>query len=268
MRSAATSLIARDTLFGIGPLARDQNGWATTEMTIGPWCRDPDGQLTYASLGVLIDRLIGAARSGAIPKGCWPSTTELAATFVARLPSEGAPLRASSRPTLTDRRGGVAQARIWRDDNVPVAFAAGRVLLTKLAEHGHRSLQLLEHEPTRSSMFGVLGSSVVRHDDILVVEQPSNTIAANPTGNLHGGVALSLAIAAGALAASSEQHPLAATGARISFIRPCAMVGAVRFVPELVHCGRHAALAHVRCYRADQKLASMASVSLGVPLQG
>jgi uncharacterized protein (TIGR00369 family) len=95
------------------------------------------------------------------------------------------------------------------------------------------------------------------------IELRANPVAANPAGNLHGGVTLSMAMAAGVAAARDGGEPLDVNSVQIAFLRPCPSVGIIRFVPTVVHRGRNLAVIHVDCRRADGRVTSVSTITCG-----
>jgi uncharacterized protein (TIGR00369 family) len=263
--SRPTAIRTRDALFGIGAFSRDSGQVATT-MTIGSWCEGPDGEFSYGSFGVLLDRLVGAAISPGGPAGHWPSTTEIVATFAAAAPTSGETVDAESRIIETRTAGALAEAAIRRRDGTAVALATGRILFTPLAARpvwsSPADLASVAARPARS-MLPLVGAMMSPAGAPGTIELPANPVAANPAGNLHGGVALSLAIAAGVASARHGGESLDVSSVHIAFLRPCPSVGIIRFVPAVVHRGRSLAVIHVECFRADGRVSSVSTVSCG-----
>jgi uncharacterized protein (TIGR00369 family) len=267
--SPPESVRARDALFGIGAFRRDPGAAATT-MTIGPWCQGPDGAFSYGSFGVLLDRLVGAAISPGAPAGHWPSTTEIATTFAAAAPAFGAVVDAESRLIKTRTAGALAQAAIRHPDGTPVALATGRILFTPLAPRPPQPHPQSQPSDLASrsalpakSMLDVVGATMSHAEAPGAIELRANPVAANPAGNLHGGVTLSMAMAAGVAAARDGGEPLDVNSVQIAFLRPCPSVGIIRFVPTVVHRGRNLAVIHVDCRRADGRVTSVSTITCG-----
>jgi uncharacterized protein (TIGR00369 family) len=241
-------------LFDMGPMLVE-DGRALASMPTGPWLRGPDGRLSPAGLGVLLDDVLGQAVLIQRPPGLWSVTTELNLDVVAPLPADGPMVSATASPVLIDDAGGLARGEI-RD-------AAGRCLAI-----GTTWARFVAGIPAEIFDPPELPDDIARGEclsDLLqlripdagLIDLPSRADLGNPNGVVHGGILWCLAVMSAGQALHSRQLEVASV--KVVYVRPA--VRELKFVPVVVHHGRSLGVVRVDVVNAAGALCTSATVT-------
>lgn len=234
-------------------------GQARASMPTGPWLRGPDGRLSAAGLGVLLDDVLGQAVLVRRLPGLWSVTTELNIDVAMALPADGHPVEATASPVLIDDAGGLGRGEVRDGAHHCLALATtwarfvpgvpAEVLdppeLPDIIERGQCLADLLQ----------------VRIGETGGLRLPARADLGNPQGVAHGGVLLSLAVM------SAEQiflgRGLDVASVRMVYVRPAA--GELSFEPVIAHRGRSLGVVRVDVTNAADALCATATVTLRSP---
>jgi uncharacterized protein (TIGR00369 family) len=233
---------------------------ARASMPTGPWLRGPDGRLSAAGLGVLLDDVLGQAVLVRRLPGLWSVTTELNIDVAMALPADGQLVEATASPVLIDDAGGVARGEVCDGAGHCLALATtwarfvpgvpAEVLdppeLPGIIDRGQCLADLLH----------------VRIGETGGLRLPARADLGNPQGVVHGGVLLSLAVM------SAEQiflgRGLDVASVRVVYVRPAA--GDLSFEPVIAHRGRSLGVVRVDVTNAAGALCTTATVTLRSPI--
>jgi uncharacterized protein (TIGR00369 family) len=245
-------------LFDMGPMLVE-DGRALASMPTGSWLRGPDGRLSPAGLGVLLDDVLGQAVLIERPAGLWSVTTELNIDVAAPLPADGTGVSATASPVLLDGAGGLARGEV-RD-------AAGRCLAVGTTwARFFAGIPDAVFDPPKLPADIVRGECLsdllqVRIPDTGLLDLPARVDLGNPQGVVHGGVLLCLAVMSAEQALQDSQLEVASV--RVVYLRPA--VNALTFVPVIVHHGRSLGVVRVDVRNAAGALCTSATVTARSP---
>lgn len=261
-------------LFGVhvdsGPGGADWRG----TMGSGPWVAGPDGAADSAALSVLIDATLGRAATAHRPAGLWPVTTELSIDYVTPPPSDGQTITFDGRVVAGQPHGALVTGTAVDEAGRTLAVATLRsrfipgMTVDLPAEVLSRPGLVLspqealpdEEPPYRESLLAMLNASLSADENAATLRVPGDTLLANGTGALHGGIALCASqLAASPLVGAAQG--MAVASARITYLRGIEVSGDTEFVARIVHAGRTFRLVEVTAYGPTGKSGTVTTIA-------
>lgn len=261
-------------LFGVrvesGPGGEDWRG----TMDSGPWMVGPDGGPDSAALSVLVDATLGRAATAHRPAGLWPVTTELSIDYTTPPPCDGQRITfdgrvVAARPhgalvtgTAVDEAGRTLAVASLRSRFIPgmtVDLPADVLSRPGLVLPREESVDE-EEPPYRESLMAMLNASLSADGHTATLRVPGDTLLANGTGALHGGIALCASHLAASPVVGAAQGMTVAS-ARITYLRGIEVSGDTDFVARVVHAGRTFRLVEVTAYGPTGKPGTVTTIA-------
>ncbi|UGQ11753.1 hypothetical protein LO772_34140 [Yinghuangia sp. ASG 101] len=261
-------------LFGvrvdIGP---DGETWRGT-MESGPWTAGYDGAPDSAALSVLIDATLGRAATAHRPAGLWPVTTELSIDHVAPPPGDrgtvtfdGQVVAAREDGALVSGTAVDAAGRTLAVATLRSRFIPGMTVDLPEEVLSRPGLVLAPHEvfpdeepPHRESLMTMLNASLHTDEQGVTLRVPGDTLLANGTGAMHGGIALCASqLAASHVIGAADGMEVASS--RITYLRQVELSDHTDFVARIVHGGRSFRLVEVTAYGPTGKAGTVTTVA-------
>jgi len=251
-----------EVLLGIHDIEHRPGGWVHGSMPLGPWLAGWSGNDPMAgSVGVLLDDVLGYAAVGWGEASRWAVTTEMRADFTRPLPAGGR-LFGSGRTVHRDEFSALGKGELADARGEVVAHIAqrNRYVDVRVDQVGAGSTGLddaVRAETARGGrlpdLLGGPTGAAGRH------ELHIGPRLANPMGNLHGGLGMTLCEL---VARDLIPKSLQTTGVHVSFLRPVALGTDLVLAGDVVHQGRTLALVEVAARLPDGRLAMRASVTV------
>lgn len=255
--------ITPQRLFRMGP---PQRLGSVGRLTLDIEGIDPDGVSPTATLGILVDDVLGFTlwdrrgdRAGVV-------TAELSVDFVTPTGWIGPEVRADGRVVSLTEDGGLAAAEIRDSAGTPIATAtAWGNFVDGAADRSTtvvRPLAVPGSVPAASvSPLARIGG---RFESATRLVVPANPALANKLGVMHGGIQ-ACAIDLVGHAALSADAPMHTASMRINYFRPAPVDAEVVFTADVVRAGRSVAVARVTSVGADGRACAVATVTCRRP---
>ena len=232
-----------ETLFQVTDL-RFEGPTARASMPVVPEISGPGGAVSAGSLGVLVDVALGYALVAGRPPGHWSVSTEICVEALAGLSSAHRCLHAEATVLDVDALGGLARGAVFDDAGRLVAVCSQRGRFVPLADgSGDKPADSLPPSVDITGLTELIGTRVQAHLPGLQLAVARAVI--NPSGNLHGGIALCASDVAAHVATGELERQWITTSIQVSYVRPVPEDVDIVFEARFCHRGRGLAVADV-----------------------
>jgi uncharacterized protein (TIGR00369 family) len=224
----------------------------------GPWLRDPAAGIARGILAVPLDDVTGYIVAAGSPRHTWPVSLGIRLDLIADPPVDGSELVVTGELVARDERAGTTRGTVSARDGAVLALITQRSHLIPV--DGPPTVPAMPFEAPPAGV-GIRDALGVREIGRGILELPGTPLAANGSGNVHGGILIATAEFA-AMSALGADGALRGTSIDTVFVRPASAGETTTFRAEVLHTGRSLAVVRVIATGATGKTCAIATVTV------
>ncbi len=223
----------------------------------GPWLRDSVAGVSRGALAVPLDDVTGYIVASGSPRERWPVSLGIRLDLLADPPMDGSSLTVTGELIARDDRGGTTRGVVVDGTGALIALITQRSHLISVDGPPMAPVLPFVAPGDDVSIRDALG---IREPVRGVVELPATALAANGSGNVHGGI-LICGCEFAAMSALDADGGFRSTSIDIAFVRPGNAAGTTTFRADVVHSGRSLAVVRVTAVNSSAKTCAIATVT-------